>query len=291
MRQMQKRAVKLFIFFGLFSLSLHADIVIPFFSFASYNGGYKEKDFTAGLYGSKTISSSLYKAALEYKQTTYKNDPSLEYYQNDATLGMHNTLSKNFFTDIAAHWTFSSLYQADLNQAYLVGGGYKSDDKKFITGIDTAYSNYNGFSLADALWQFSPYITTAWMTQDVGTFSLSATYNYINPEHPNIALKKSYHSFELKLKHSYSQWRTNAALNIGESLNLLKDKGFTLYNNNEIHTLTALFSLGYLTTSSTLWKISYIYDRFDAYEPLLRTSLPKKNASMSRLLLLGMFRF
>lgn len=270
--------------------ALAADITIhPFGTHATYNDGFKKSDTSLGIYLDKEYKNRLFKAGYEYKDTSY-HDSAYDNYQNDFIVGYSSPISQKLVLDLAAHFTLSNLDQANHNQIYFGGVSYIKKER-FSLGLDLAYSKYNDKSLANELMQFSPYFGFWYgdLLSTLGRVFIKFNYNYINPNEEKISLQRRYNSAEFSIRQYTKNFNNMFAYSFGKSINLVKDKGFTVFNNNEIHTQGFILSSAYKINASSIIKLSYIHERYDAYDPVLSTS--KNNVKSKRLLLSGSLKF
>lgn len=286
---MQK--IKFFLFFAVWACgTLFGDVTVhPFGSHASYSGGFKSSDTSLGIYLDRKIGSQLLKAGYEYKDTSY-TDATYDNYQNDLIVGYSRALSPLFKLDLAAHFTISSLDQADRNQIYLAGLSYIQKER-FTLGADLAYSDYNNKSLAKNVMQISPYFGFWYgdLLSTLGRIYVKFNYNYIDPDGANVSLQSRYNSAEFSIRQYTKNFNNMFAYSFGKSVHLVKDKGFTVFNNNEIHTQGFILSSAYRIDAASLIKLSYIYERYDAYDPVLSAS--KNDVKSKRFLLSASLKF
>ena len=274
---------------GIYSV-LNADVTIhPFGTHATYKDGFKRSDTSLGVYLDNRYEKQLFKVGYEYKDTTYTNS-TYDNYQNDLIVGCSSPLSKHLLLDLAAHFTFSDLDQANHNQIYLGGISYVKKEH-FSLGIDIAYSKYNDKSLAKKVLQLSPHFGFWYgdILSRLGRVFVKFNYNYINPGQENVSLQHRYNSAEFSIRQYTKNFNNIFAYSFGKGLNLVKDKGFTVFNNNEIHTRGFILSSAYKINRTSLIKLSYIYERYDAYDPVLSAS--KSDVESRRLLLSGSLKF
>lgn len=288
-----QRTIKLVGLLFLFSFSLNAQSTLyPFYFHSSYKNGYKSSDNSAGIYYDFKKNENLFKVGYEYKDTKYENNSSYDNYQHDFILGYSRFISDKLLLDAAAHLTISDLDQADTNQAYLLGLTYVKQ-KRFSLGLDIDFAKFNENSFTDSLWQISPNLALWFGERDsmLGEVLFKVTYNYTNPGRENTDLSNRYNHAELSLKQFTTNFTNIFAFSFGKSLYLLKDKGFTFYNNNEVHTQGMILSSAYRIDPRSSIKLSYIYERYDAYDPLLSSSTKMEDAKMRRFVLSGSWKF
>ncbi len=283
--------LKSYLFLLISSISFGAELsLFPFFTFTNYSATLKKQDFSVGTYLHKRDAEHLFKAGLEFRDTSY-HDTTLDNYQIDTTLFYENHLCKYIFAHASAHFIVSNLKQANKNQAYLVGLSYKKKDS-FDFGIEASYSIYNTNSLAKNVTQYSPYFAFWYGEQGslLGKIHTIFRYNSIQPSQANIALKSTYSNAEFKIIEYTTNFINIFAYTYGDTLYLVKDQGFTLYNNNEIHKQGILLSSSYRFFPNTRFKISYIYQEFEEYHPttLQRVS---QNAHLNRFILSANINF
>lgn len=288
-----QRTLKILGLSALFSLLLQAQSTFyPFYFHSFYKGGYKSSDDSTGVYYDYKNCGHLFKAGYEYKITQYTNNTNYDNYQHDFIVSYSRFISPRLLMDATAHLTLSDLAQADTNQAYLLALSYVQK-KQFHIGIDVDFAKFNKHSLTDSLWQFSPNLSL-WYGEHgsrLGELLLKLTYNYSHPQGKNIALNNHYSSTELSIQHFTQSFTNVFAFSFGKSLYLLKDKGFTFYNNNEIHTQGMIFSSAYKINNFSSVKLSYIHELYDAYDPLLNSATSIQDAKMGRLVLSASWKF
>ncbi len=275
----------------LFTASLLAGntFLYPFVAYTSYSGSFKKSEAGFGLYANVVDGKHLFKLGAEYKDASY-NDTRFDSFQSDLSVGYTLSAANHLSWDLAAHLTLSDLYQADATQVYLAGVSYVKK-QRFSLGMHLYYSRYNDYSLADSVTQLSPYwgIWFGESASPAGRIFFKATYNYINPSGDNVALRKHYDNAELSVLHFKGNFTNTLAVSFGKSVNLVKDKAFTVYNYNEIHDRGLLLSSAYALSKRGKIKLTYIYEEFDEYDPLLGSS--KQNASLDRFVLSASLRF
>ena len=269
--------------------------VFPFASYSTYSG-LKKDSYGGGLYANLDFGNQNISFGAEYRDTTYNiqsddNVTEFDNYQVDTTLVYSAYISSYYKVDMGAHVTFSDLYQADTNQIYLIGFSFDRP-YRFALGVDTYYSVYNDYSMADNVLEINPYYGIwhgergSFMGQIYSKFS----YYYTHPSNPNVTtLSNNYHAFEISFYQYKTSWTNSLTFIYGKNLNLAKDKLFTVYNNNELHDMGLNLSCGYNFTPNAKLKFIYTYERYDEYSPLLQNYT--KSSKMNRFILSGTFNF
>ncbi len=266
----------------------------PFLSYTSYRGGsFKDADMAAGIYANISHDTHIFKLGLECKDTAHKenNSSSFDNFQTNLIAGYTTEIADKIFLDATAHLILSDLYQADTNQIYLIGLSYKKL-ASFLFGLDTAYALYNAYSLVDNVTQISPYFGFWYGKTNslMGHIFTKVTYNYTKPSGANVVLSKTYNNGELFIQQFTTHFINSLAFSFGKNINLVKDKGFSVYNANEIHDRGLTVSSEYKINPDTNIKLSYVYEEIATeYDPLLGDSL--ENAKMYRFVLSGTLRF
>ena len=299
-----------FFLFLSFCVSLFAsDVIYPFVAYSSYTSSFKTHDVLSGVYGSFSNADDTFYFGYEYKDTKASSDTntsdtnttniadtnttnnsSYNSKQHDFIVRYTKQLSTHVALDVAGHISLSTLAQTDLNQIYLIGLSYTKKER-FSFGVDLSYSLYNNYSLADDLYQVSPYFGLWYGDRfsRMGKVQMKLTYNYINPSNTNVALAATYNNFEIALKQVGEHFINIFAYSFGKNINIVKDKGFTVYMNNEIHNQGMILSSALILSADAQLKLSYIMENFDEYDPYL--SSMKQDATMHRFVLSGFLRF
>ena len=287
---MQKlKTVTLFFILFLTTTLLGSTTYYPFLTYSTFNNSFKTKDMGVGIYGDFTSQKQNYKVGLEYKESSYE-EGKFDNFQLDTTLGYERFFSNNILFDAALHITLSDLYQADLNQVYYLGIGYIKK-QRLSFGLDNYYSIYNNYSLAKSVIQFSPYCSYFYPLSHgkYGKISFKLNYNFISSSKTNVPIDSSYHSGELALSYFKRAYEINFSYFFGKSINLVKDKAFSVYNNNEIHKNSYNLSFAYMLKPAKTIRFSYLYKCFDEYDPLLGSR--KNSAKLNRFVLSANFKF
>ena len=289
------KAIFLSVFLSTSSILLADSSLYPYISTATFGGHYKKSDYSAGMYGDYKEGGNLFKLNYEYKKTNYHDlNVSADNFQHDFIAGYSGYANETLLIDATAHFIASSLKQADKNQIYLLGVNYVRKDQ-FLISADFAYSHYNGSSLTKSLWQITPSFSF-WFGEEgasLGRILLRLSYSYIDPlsTNANASLSKRYNTGELSFKQFTTNFTNLFSLTFGKGLYLVKDKGFTVYNNNEIHTMILALSSMYHITQNTSVQLSYVWDKFDEYDPLMTTSTSYNDVNSHRFLLAAQWRF
>jgi len=234
-------------------------------------------------------ATALYNGATDTNET---NETFNDYdnYQGSIIIGYSRKLTQHVVFDAAFHYTLSDLEQADKNKVFFAALSYYNP-YSYNVGLEMAYSMYNDKSLANNVVQFTPYFAS-WFGQPgslIGRIYYKLAYYYIIPFQENVSLKSSYSHFEVSLYQNTENFINKVAFSFGDGINLVKDKGFTVYNDNVISDKGLLISSTYKVDDMISVRGAYVYEKYSEYNPIL--TLYTNSAKMSRFIVSALFQF
>ncbi len=240
---------------------------------------------------SDTNTTALYSTA----DTNETNETTMTFndydnYQGSIIVGYSRRLTQHVVFDAAFHYILSDLEQADGNEIFFGALSYYNP-YQYNIGLEMAYSIYNDKSLANDVMQFTPYFAS-WFGEPgslMGRIYYKLAYYYIIPFQENVSLKNSYSHFEFNLYQTTTYFINRIAFSFGDGINLVKDKGFSVDNDNMISDTGVLLSSTYKLNEKIHVRGTYIYEKYSEYNPIL--TLHIDSAKMSRFMVSALFRF
>jgi len=272
--------------FLISSLEAYDKSFFPFLSYTSYSDSFKSREISGGAYASKKSQSNFYRFGFEYKDIEYENIQKK--YQVDLIASFERKIAYNTKIYATLNLILSDLYQSDKNQVYFFGFNYNYD--KIYLGLDSAFSIYNYKSLADGVLELNPYIYYWFDALNFGVIKTEFRYYYTSVSSQNVDdLSKTNNFYKFNILQNVGNFVNTISFGFGDCINLVEDKAFTVYNNNEIQKKSLTASVGYNFNKKTSMQLMYVQRDFDEYDPLLENFL--KSAKSTSYILSANFNF
>jgi hypothetical protein len=235
--------------------------VMPYGSYITYSGSYKDNAKLGGIYGSYYKWPVKIEMDMEYLRIDYK-DNIPDWKQSDFTLKGNYFYKKNWIFNLGIHNFWVKQYSDDYSYNKVVFGGidyYKY--LKYNVGIDYCYSDYSNFNVYQVTSKFGFNFGNYY--SKIGSFYLEGKYNYIHISEKNIAPDDTYNNFDLKLQNFKGSWTTTLKATFGKFAYKVGGGGFVVYTTGNEYKYGFGFGVNYNFNRINNVKFSFERNKFD----------------------------
>ena len=289
---MKKIVLVLLLSITLLSITLFADTkitIVPYISSATYDSNLTDKDILSGIYTHIKNDAQTLEFSIESKKLTYTNTSNIDKLnQLDFTIAYATPIDNEINIYTLLHY-ISNDAKSNKAKIFLLDITKKYNNNMNLN-LELAYSFYNQNTLAQRIIQVKPslklkygHINSKW-----GVLHPKISFYYIEPSGENITLQKSYFSSEFALTHIKGSFVTSMNIWFGEQINAVRDRGFSVYNLDELHTHGYLISSRYKYSNDLGLKLSYTGETYKTYTSAV---LGTSDEIQKRILLIADFTF
>ena len=256
-------------------LALDATFV-PYAAESRYEGVTKDKSSITGLH-TKFFTSD-YSIELSYENTDFEyinqdddnstadsNSTTDKLKQTDLAISYSQLISKNYKINAGAHYITGDNNESHDAKVYFLGLKYFKKNR-FDIGADLAYSTYDNNATADDVRQIRVYagMTFGNYKSKMGKFITKVGATMIYPQYTdsNSTLKSRYSSYDLTVTQLKGAFINKLSWWSGKQMYAVKDRGFTVYNLNELHETGLTISSRYTIDKDMGLMLSYTKEQF-----------------------------
>ncbi len=252
----------LFLFFTrLFAMDI---TLVPYVAYSEYQKDAKDKALIRGVY--TKFTNPKYSVELNIEKTNLDYNRTYDTTQNDFVLAYSQLLSNNYKFHSSLHYISSDNNQSDKTKVIFLGL-QRFKQNKFDLGIEFAYSRYEETALAENIGQARVYggLTFGDYKSMMGKYiaKLGATLLYPEYTNSNSSLKSNYSSYDISLTQFKGAFINKVSYWYGEQLYGVRDRGFVVYNLNELHESGIYISSRYSLYEDMGLSLTYTKENFN----------------------------